>query len=81
MRCNRYTYNRYKVSVTGNLFSKVFCYHLQHNILMTDCKVDSEMAVETLGKTPVLYGELMKALYPNVICCLYNAAMYFKFSN
>lgn len=48
---------------------------------MTDCKVDSEMAVETLGKTPVLYGELMKALYPNVICCLYNAAMYFKFSN
>lgn len=40
------TCNNCNISVTSNLFSKVFYYcHLQHNSPMTDLKVDSEMAM------------------------------------
>lgn len=43
---NIYAYNSCNISVACNLFSKVFCCcHLEHNSVMTDLKVDSEMAV------------------------------------
>lgn len=44
-----YTYYSCNIGVACNLFSKVFCScHLQHNSVMTDLKVDSEMAVGIL---------------------------------
>lgn len=44
-----YTYNSCNISVTCYLFPKVFCCcHLQHNSLVTDLRVDSEMAVGIL---------------------------------
>lgn len=55
-----YTCNRCN-SVTGILFSKVFYYHLfQHNILMTDLKVDSEMSVRILLEGSSHVGSINK---------------------